>query len=135
MDGTAVELEQLIVLLQARPLGRRIRRHLGDRQVIAEDRRDTDAEVLRAAVFVDGMARRGEPVLLCGDFNVGVRNSRTLADLTSAEWGFGGATPVGVDHILVRDLDATAPVRWPEERRLHEGRLLSDHTPVDREIA
>ena len=99
------------------------------------DKRVTDAEVLRAAVFVDGMARRGEPVLLCGDFNVGVHNSRTLADLTSAEWGFGGATPGGIDHILVRDLDASPPMRWPEERRLHEGRLLSDHTPVDREVA
>ena len=81
------------------------------------------------------MARRGEPVLLCGDFNVGAHNSRTLADLTSAEWGFGGATPGGIDHLLVRDLDASPPVRWPEERRLHEGRPLSDHTPVDREVA
>jgi endonuclease/exonuclease/phosphatase family metal-dependent hydrolase len=99
------------------------------------DKRVPDAELLRAAVFVDGMAKRDEPVLLCGDFNVGVHNSRTLADLTSAEWGFGGPTPVGIDHILVRDLNASPPVRWPEERRLYGGRLLSDHAPVDREVA
>jgi endonuclease/exonuclease/phosphatase family metal-dependent hydrolase len=99
------------------------------------DKRIPDAEVLRAAVFVDGMARPGEPVLLCGDFNLSVANSRTLADLISAEWGFSGPTPVGIDHILVRGLEASPPVRWPDERRLHEGRLLSDHAPVEREVA
>ena len=41
---------------------------------------------------------------------------------------------VGIDHILVRGLDASPPVRWPDERRLHEGRLLSDHAPVEREV-
>jgi endonuclease/exonuclease/phosphatase family metal-dependent hydrolase len=98
------------------------------------DKRVPDAELLRAAVFVDGMARPGEPVLLCGDFNLSVGNSRTLADLTGAEWGFDGPTPTGIDHILVRGLDASPPVRWPDERRLHEGRLLSDHAPVEREV-
>jgi endonuclease/exonuclease/phosphatase family metal-dependent hydrolase len=99
------------------------------------DKRIPDAELLRAAVFVDGMARPDEPVLLCGDFNLSVRNSRTLADLASAEWGFTAPTPRGIDHILVRGLDASAPVRWPEERRVYEGRLLSDHAPVEREVA
>jgi endonuclease/exonuclease/phosphatase family metal-dependent hydrolase len=99
------------------------------------DKRIPDAEVLRAAVFVDGMARPGEPVLLCGDFNLSVRSSRMLTDLTAAEWGFTGPTSMGVDHILVRGLDASPPVRWPKERRLHNGRLLSDHAPVDREVA
>ena len=98
------------------------------------DKRVPDAELLRAAVFVDGMAKPGEPVLLCGDFNLSVRNSRTLADLTGAEWGFSGPTPTGIDHVLVRGLDGSAPVRWPAERRLHEGRLLSDHAPVEREV-
>jgi endonuclease/exonuclease/phosphatase family metal-dependent hydrolase len=99
------------------------------------DKRIPDAEVLRAAVFVDGMATPGEPVLLCGDFNLSVRNSRTLADLTSAEWGFSRPTPTGIDHILVRGPEASPSVRWPEERRLHQGRLLSDHAPVEREVA
>src|SRR5438034_6237044 len=54
------------------------------------DKRVPDAELLRAAVFVDGIAKPGEPVLLCGDFNLSVRNSRTLADLTGREWGFSG---------------------------------------------
>ena len=98
------------------------------------DRRVPDAELLRAAVFVDGMAKPGEPVLLCGDFNVSAHSSRTLAGLTRAEWGFGGSTPTGIDHILVRGLEASPPLRWPVERRLHEGRLLSDHAPVEREV-
>src|SRR6266508_4010978 len=98
------------------------------------DRRVPDAELLRAAVFVDGMAKPGEPVLLCGDFNVTAHSSRTLADLTGAEWGFSGPTPTGIDHILVRGPDASPPLRWPVERRLHHGRLLSDHAPVEREV-
>ncbi len=99
------------------------------------DKRVTDAELLRAAVFVDGIAKPGEPVLLCGDFNVGVHNSRTLMDLTGIDWGFGGPTPSGIDHILVRGLDASPPVRWPDERRRYDEHLLSDHAPVEREVA
>ena len=98
------------------------------------DKRVADAELLRAAVFVDGMARPEEPVLLCGDFNVSVRVSRTLADLTGPEWGFAGATPTGIDHVLVRGLPAGRPERWADDRRLHDGRLLSDHAPVDMEV-
>jgi endonuclease/exonuclease/phosphatase family metal-dependent hydrolase len=98
------------------------------------DKRIPDAELLRAAAFVDGMAKPGEPVLLCGDFNLSTRNSRTLADLTAAEWGFGGPTPTGIDHILVRGPYAAPPLRWPVERRLYEGRQLSDHAPVERQV-
>jgi endonuclease/exonuclease/phosphatase family metal-dependent hydrolase len=101
----------------------------------SRDKRVPDAELLRAAVFVDGMAIPGEPVLLCGDFNVSLQNSRTLAELITPEWGFSGPTPTGIDHILVRGLNGSPPVRWPVERRLHEGRLLSDHAPVERDVA
>ena len=101
----------------------------------SRDKRIPDAELLRAAVFVDGLARPDEPVLLCGDFNLSVRNSRTLADLTSPEWGFEGPTPTGIDHVLVRGREASAPRSWPKERRLLDGRVLSDHAPVEREVA
>ena len=99
------------------------------------DKRLADAELLRAATFVDGFAHPGEPVVLGGDLNVTVRNSRMLPELTGVEWGFEGATPTGIDHILVRGLRAQAPVRWPLERRRVGGRVLSDHTPVEREVA
>jgi endonuclease/exonuclease/phosphatase family metal-dependent hydrolase len=93
-----------------------------------------DAELLRAAVYADGFAQPHEPLLLCGDFNLTVRNSRTLAELMSAEWGFTGATPSGIDHILVRGLPSGPPRAWPPERRSHDGRVLSDHAPVDVEV-
>lgn len=101
----------------------------------SRDKRIPDAELLRAAVFVDGLARPDEPVLLCGDFNLSVRSSRTLAALTSQEWGFEGPTPTGIDHVLVRGLEASAPRIWPKERRLLDGRVPSDHPPVEREVA
>ncbi|HKC22200.1 MAG TPA: endonuclease/exonuclease/phosphatase family protein [Gaiellaceae bacterium] len=99
-----------------------------------KDKRIPDAELLRAAVFVDGFAQPGEPVLLCGDFNLTVGNSRTLGDLMTPQWGFSGATPNGIDHILVRGLRAQPPLVWPVERRTREGRILSDHAPVDVEV-
>jgi len=98
------------------------------------DKRLADAELLRTAVFVDGMAGPNEPVLLCGDFNVSVRFSRTLADLAGPDWRFAGATPTGIDHVLVRGLRSGEPERWPDARRRHEGRLLSDHAPIDVEV-
>ncbi len=98
------------------------------------DKRIPDAELLRAAVFVDGMARPEEPVVLAGDFNLTLKNSTTLPALLESEWGFTGATEVGIDHVLVRGLEAGDPVRWPRERRVKDGRVLSDHAPVDREV-
>jgi endonuclease/exonuclease/phosphatase family metal-dependent hydrolase len=100
----------------------------------AFDRRLADTELLRAATFVDGMALPGEPLLLGGDFNVSLQTSRTLGDLMTDEWGFSGATPIGIDHVLVRGLRAGDPRRWPAERRLRDGRLLSDHAPVEVEV-
>jgi endonuclease/exonuclease/phosphatase family metal-dependent hydrolase len=98
------------------------------------DKRLADAEVLRAATFVDGFAEPNEPVILAGDFNLTVRNSAMLGELASAEWGFEGATRDGIDHILVRGVGAEPPVRWPTERRTVGGRVLSDHAPVEREV-
>jgi endonuclease/exonuclease/phosphatase family metal-dependent hydrolase len=98
------------------------------------DKRVPDAELLRAAVFVDGLARPEEPVVLAGDFNISVRFSRTLADLVTPEWGFAGPTPTGIDHIILRGLEAGAPRRWHDARRTRDGRLLSDHAPVEVEI-
>jgi endonuclease/exonuclease/phosphatase family metal-dependent hydrolase len=99
------------------------------------DKRIPDAELLRAAVFVDGMARPDEAVVLAGDFNLTLRNSQTLPALLDDEWGFTGATEIGIDHVLVRGVSAGKPRRWPRERRIRNGRVLSDHTPVDREVS
>jgi endonuclease/exonuclease/phosphatase family metal-dependent hydrolase len=98
------------------------------------DRRLADAELLRAATFVDGFANPDEPVLLGGDFNLTLDDSRVLPELVGPEWGFEGATPTGIDHVLARGLSASPPVRWAAERRRVDGRLLSDHAPVEREV-
>jgi endonuclease/exonuclease/phosphatase family metal-dependent hydrolase len=100
----------------------------------ARDKRIPGRELSRAAAFVDGFAQPDEPVVLAGDFNLSMTNSSVLRSLVEPGWGFAGATPRGIDHILVRGVDATPPVRWPEERRRVAGRLLSDHAPVERNV-
>jgi endonuclease/exonuclease/phosphatase family metal-dependent hydrolase len=80
-------------------------------------------QLVRAAAFADALAGPDEPVLLCGD-----ANTQQFDEL--AGWGFSEPAP-GIDQILVRGLPATRPVVWPEERRRLEGRLLSDHPPVE----
>jgi endonuclease/exonuclease/phosphatase family metal-dependent hydrolase len=94
------------------------------------DDRLSDAEVLRAASFADGLARRGELCVLAGDLNARAGRSRTLAELVGAEWGFSTPGPK-VDHVLVRGAAVEGPAVWPAERRRVRGRLLSDHAPVE----
>ena len=95
------------------------------------DERMADAELLRAFVYVDGLARPDEPIAVAGDFNVTFERSRTLLDVTSEEWGFSRPGP-GIDQVLVRGLELTSgPTRWEPERRERDGVRLSDHTPVD----
>jgi endonuclease/exonuclease/phosphatase family metal-dependent hydrolase len=96
----------------------------------ARDRSLADAELRRAAEFSTGLARAGEPVLLCGDFNLTVATSPALRELTGAG-GFSRQGP-GIDHVLVRGLDVVeGPSVWPPERRTVSGRLLSDHAPLE----
>jgi endonuclease/exonuclease/phosphatase family metal-dependent hydrolase len=97
------------------------------------DERLADAEVLRAAVFADAVARPGETCVLAGDFNVRASRSWTLAELTRPEWGFSGAGP-GIDHILVRGAPAEPTKPWPDRRRGRDGLLLSDHAPVEARV-
>lgn len=93
------------------------------------DERLADAELLRAAAYVDGLAWPDEPVVLAGDFNVTFDRSRTLHDLTT-EWGFSQPGS-GIDQVLARGFAVDGPRRWPPERRRRGGRLLSDHAPVE----
>ncbi len=94
----------------------------------AADERLADAELRRAVVFVEAVARSGEPVVLCGDTNVLPERSGTLRELAAD--GFS-APADGIDQVLARDLTASPPARWPEARRRLGGRLLSDHAPVE----
>jgi endonuclease/exonuclease/phosphatase family metal-dependent hydrolase len=87
-----------------------------------------DDQFLRAATLVEELAPADEPVIFCGDMNVRPGGSRAYEEL--AEWGYSEPAP-GIDQILVRGLPSTPPCAWPEERRRVDGRLLSDHTPVE----
>jgi len=95
------------------------------------DERLADAELLRAFVYVDGLAQPGEPVAVAGDFNIPFERSRTLLELTDDDWGFSRAD-AGIDHVLVRNLNVTSgPTRMAPELREINGAALSDHAPVD----
>lgn len=97
------------------------------------DERLADAELFRAAVFADALARPAEPCVLAGDFNIRASRSWTLAELGKPEWGFSKPGP-SVDHVLVRGLPAGPVLRWVAERRRLDGLLLSDHAPVELRI-
>jgi endonuclease/exonuclease/phosphatase family metal-dependent hydrolase len=98
------------------------------------DQRLADAELLRAATFADGLAEPEDIVILAGDFNVPPSRSATQDTLTHGDWGFAAAAVDGIDRILVRGAPVDGALRWPPERRRLDGRLLSDHAPVEATI-
>lgn len=124
--------------LKERRVGQAVRASAGERPLTVAnlhassvpDWRVPDAELLRAAVFADSFAEPGDVLALAGDFNVIREQSKTLEQLTGPDWGF--SHPIsGIDQILVRGARAGHAKRWPDERRRFEGRLLSDHAPVE----
>ena len=102
--------------------------------VYPPDKRLADAEVLRAAVFLDALAEPEDLCILAGDLNVKPAASWNLPELTRPPWRFEGFGP-SVDHVLVRGAEASPTVRWPRERRMVDGEVFSDHAPVERTLA
>jgi endonuclease/exonuclease/phosphatase family metal-dependent hydrolase len=76
-----------------------------------------EAELDRAVALLDSLG--GQVAILAGDFNL-----RPRLD------GFGEPGP-GIDHVLVRGAPASPERAWPVERRTLNGRVLSDHAPVE----
>jgi endonuclease/exonuclease/phosphatase family metal-dependent hydrolase len=99
------------------------------------DTRLADAELRRAANFTDRQAEVEEVVIFAGDFNVTQEQSKTIAALLDAppesRWSAGGPK---IDHVLVRGAKASAVRAWPDDERRYDGKLLSDHAPVEVEI-
>jgi Endonuclease/Exonuclease/phosphatase family len=88
------------------------------------DARIPAAEIRRAVGFVESLAREGDTVVIAGDFNV--------AGADAALDGYSEPGP-GIDHIAVRR-GGRPPTVWPEDRRRRDGRLLSDHAPIELEL-
>jgi endonuclease/exonuclease/phosphatase family metal-dependent hydrolase len=86
-----------------------------------------DRQLRLAADFVE--AEADEKAIFAGDFNLRPGEGQTYDLLRSR--GFSEPLAGSIDQIVVRGLPSTAPVAWPEERRRVDGRLLSDHAPVE----
>lgn len=95
----------------------------------ARNPRVPDAEVVRAARWAARLAGDA-PAILAGDFNVDTARSVVIERLD----GYTKPGP-GVDHIVARGASTGPYDRWtPERRRLGE-LALSDHAPVEVEVA
>lgn len=84
------------------------------------------AEVARAEALVAELAQDGDVCVLAGDFNLRAGEFRLQP-------GWSPLGP-GIDHVLVRGAAATQVSTWPRDRRVVDGRLLSDHAPVETRI-
>jgi endonuclease/exonuclease/phosphatase family metal-dependent hydrolase len=80
---------------------------------------DADADALRRVAALAA----GEPqAVLAGDANL-----RPPYDLDGWSEPLAGS----IDQVLARGHDASPPAAWPVERRTVDGRVLSDHAPVE----
>jgi endonuclease/exonuclease/phosphatase family metal-dependent hydrolase len=78
---------------------------------------------------VDAVAGADERAIVAGDANLRPGEGRMYERLRTL--GFSEPLAGSIDQILVRGLPSTPPVAWPAERRRVDGRLLSDHAPVE----
>ncbi|MEI8104910.1 MAG: endonuclease/exonuclease/phosphatase family protein [Actinomycetes bacterium] len=100
-----------------------------------KDVRLPDAELRRATRFIDRQSEIDEVVVAAGDFNITRADSKTIVTLLALpkddRWSDTGPQ---IDHVLVRGA-ATGSVRvWTDEERVFDGKLLSDHAPVDVDV-
>jgi endonuclease/exonuclease/phosphatase family metal-dependent hydrolase len=86
-----------------------------------------DEQFRAVADFVE--TQEADAAILAGDANLRPGAGSTY-DLLR-ERGFSEPLPASIDQILVRGLPSSAPSAWPDERRSVDGRLLSDHAPVE----
>ena len=73
------------------------------------------AELKRAHGLLERMASAGEARVLAGDFNL------RDPDLPGPN----------IDHVVASGIEHGPLEVWPDERRLHNGAVLSDHAPVE----
>lgn len=66
---------------------------------------------------------QGDAVVIAGDLNL----RPPYAGVT----GYSQPLADSIDQILVHGIPSTPPIAWPAERRRIDGKLLSDHAPVE----
>jgi endonuclease/exonuclease/phosphatase family metal-dependent hydrolase len=76
------------------------------------------AELTRAHALIERLAGPDRARVLAGDFNL------RAPDLPGPN----------IDHIVVAGIEHGSIEVWPDERRLHNGAVLSDHAPVEMRI-
>jgi endonuclease/exonuclease/phosphatase family metal-dependent hydrolase len=101
-----------------------------------KDRRLADVELMRAVRFVERASELEEVVILAGDFNITRDASATIKTLLEAavesRWTDSGPQ---IDQVFVRGAPPRSVRVWPDDEREYRGRLLSDHAPVDVDLA
>jgi endonuclease/exonuclease/phosphatase family metal-dependent hydrolase len=99
------------------------------------DLRLADAELRRAVNFILRASELEEALIVAGDFNIPRSASTIVNELMTTErenrWMTSGPQ---VDQILLRRAIATSVRVWPDEERAVDGRLLSDHPPIEATI-
>jgi len=99
------------------------------------DPRLADAEARKAVNFVDRASELEESIIVGGDFNVPAAQSSTVLDLINApresRWNQAGAL---IDWFLLRRAAARSVRVWTDEERMLNGKLLSDHAPVELDV-
>lgn len=90
-----------------------------------------EAELRTTVALADELAKSGDAIVLAGDFNL-TASSEGMQKLVAD--GYSPAPGAGIDHVLVKGATATALTVWPVERRTLNGRVLSDHPPVELRI-
>jgi endonuclease/exonuclease/phosphatase family metal-dependent hydrolase len=95
------------------------------------DLRLADTELRRAVNFVDRAAELDEIVVFAGDFNTTLEHSSTLQALTTREYEPYSPPSTTIDHVLVRGGRASEVRVWSEDDRSYDGKLLSDHAPIE----
>ena len=90
-----------------------------------------EAELRTTVALADELADSGDAIVLAGDFNL-TASSEGMQKLVAD--GYSPPPGAGIDHVLVKGATATALTVWPVERRTVNGRVLSDHPPVELQI-
>ncbi len=99
------------------------------------DFRLADAELRRAVNFVIKCSELEESLILAGDFNITAERSETIQELLAnpreSRWN---AATTGIDNVLLRRAAATSARLWTDDERTYEGRILSDHAPLEVDV-